>query len=119
VKRLLGLGALICGCFAVTAGGAASAPTATVLHIKATDGIKFDKRVLHAPAGRVTIVMKNLSPLRHNVAIKGHGVNKKGKVVAKGGTSRATTMLRKGRYEFYCSVDAHAQAGMKGTLIVT
>lgn len=119
MKRLLGLIVLICTGVAVAAGVAVSAPTATVLHIKAIDGIKFDKRTLNARAGKVTIVMKNLSPLKHDIAIKGHGVNKKGKIVGKGGSSRVTATLKKGRYQFYCSVDAHAAAGMKGILKVT
>jgi len=63
--------------------------------------------------------MKNLSPLQHDVAIKGKGVSVKGKVVGKGATSTVTATLKKGTYTFYCSVDGHAAAGMKGTLTIT
>jgi len=30
-----------------------------------------------------------------------------------------TATLKKGRYEFYCSVPGHEQAGMKGTLTIS
>jgi plastocyanin len=66
----------------------------------------------------VTIVMKNLSPLRHDVAIKGHGVFVRGKTVPKGGVSTASAVLKPGMYQFLCTVDSHAAAGMKGTLVV-
>jgi plastocyanin len=117
-KFSVGLAAVVL-VLAVAAGSALAAPTTTVLRVKAVDGIKFDKTSLRATAGKVTIVMKNRSPLSHNIAIKGHGVNVKGKIVPKGGTSTVTVTLKKGRYAFYCSVDAHEQAGMKGTLAIT
>jgi plastocyanin len=80
--------------------------------------LKFDKTSLSAPAGRVTIVMTNPSSIPHDVAITGNGVNAKGRVVADGGKSLASTKLKAGTYTFYCSVDAHRQAGMQGTLTV-
>jgi plastocyanin len=80
--------------------------------------LKFDKSALSAPAGKVTIVMKNPSSLPHDVAIEGNGVDAKGKVVNQGGTSTVAATLKAGTYTFYCSVDAHRQAGMEGTLTV-
>ena len=82
-------------------------------------GLRYSTTRLKAPHGRVTIVMTNLSPLQHDIAIKGHGVLAKGKVVGKGKTSTVTATLKKGVYTFYCSVDAHAAAGMKGTLTIS
>lgn len=83
-----------------------------------TSQLKFDKRALSASAGSVTITMKNPSTLRHDVAIEGNGVDTKGKVVGRGGTSTVSAALKPGTYTFYCSVDAHRQAGMQGTLTV-
>jgi plastocyanin len=80
--------------------------------------LKFDKSALSAKPGKVTIVMKNPSPLPHDVAIEGNGVEAKGKIVNQGGTSTATATLKAGTYTFYCSVDNHRQAGMEGTLTV-
>lgn len=97
---------------------AAASSATTILHLTATGAMHFDKKALTALAGKVTIVLKNRSILSHNVAIKGNGINIKGRVVGRGGTSTVTAKLRPGKYEFYCSVPGHAQAGMKGTLTI-
>lgn len=80
--------------------------------------LKFDKSALAAKAGPVTIDMTNDSPVPHDVAIKGGGVNEKGKTVEGGATSTASATLKPGKYTFYCSVPGHEQAGMEGTLTV-
>ena len=98
-----------------------SSPTeaAGVLSLQADKSqLKFDKSALSAKPGKVTIVMKNPSSLPHDVAIEGNGVDVKGEVVNQGGTSTAAATLKAGTYTFYCSVDAHRQAGMEGTLTV-
>ena len=79
---------------------------------------KFDKKLIEAPAGPVHLVLVNPSSVPHDIAIKGHGVNVKGPIVKNGGRSSVTAVLKPGVYEFYCSVDAHEAAGMKGTLRV-
>ena len=82
--------------------------------------LKYNVTKLKAKAGTVTISMANPSPfLKHNVAIKRSGFDKKGAVVGKGGTSKVTAVLKPGRYVFYCSVPGHEAGGMKGTLTVT
>jgi uncharacterized cupredoxin-like copper-binding protein len=83
-------------------------------------GLSFSKSRLSAKRGRVRIVMRNPSgnKLPHAVAIEGHGVDKHGKTVQPGGTSRVTANLRPGAYKFYCPVSGHEAAGMKGTLTV-
>lgn len=80
--------------------------------------LRFDKKALQAKAGKVTIVMTNPVSLPHDVAIEGRGVDKKGPVVQKGGTSRVTATLKAGKYTFYCSVPGHREGGMVGTLTV-
>jgi plastocyanin len=80
--------------------------------------LAYDKKSLTATAGRITIDFANRSPVPHNVTIA-----KGGKVVfdtktIKGATAKAAGTLTAGKYVFYCSVDAHRQAGMQGTLIV-
>jgi uncharacterized cupredoxin-like copper-binding protein len=93
---------------------------ATVLKLQADPGgaLSFDKKTLAASAGKVTIDMKNPASLAHNVAVEGNGVDKSGPTVSNGGTSTVTADLKPGKYEFYCSVDGHKQAGMEGTLTV-
>jgi plastocyanin len=80
--------------------------------------LKFDKSSLQSKAGKVTIDMKNASPVPHDVSIEGKGVDKQGKQVKGGGTSTVSAALKPGTYTFYCSVDAHRQAGMQGKLKV-
>lgn len=80
--------------------------------------LKFDKTSLEAPAGEVTITMTNEGDLPHDVGIKGDGVDEKGEVVTKDGTSTVTATLEPGEYTFYCSVPGHETGGMEGTLTV-
>jgi plastocyanin len=108
--------------FLVLVGGATAlgAPSGTLLRISAdpNGAMRFDKSALRAAPGRVTISMRNPAVVPHNVAVRGNGVKKVGKVVLKGGTSTVTANLRAGRYLLYCSVAGHEKAGMKGTLTV-
>lgn len=101
----------------------ASAGGGTVLAIDAQEsgGLSFSKRTLTARAGTVTIRMSNGSgdSLPHAIAIEGNGVDKDGATVQPGGTSTVTLRLKPGRYTFYCPVDGHEAAGMKGTLTVS
>jgi plastocyanin len=95
----------------------------STLDISATEsgGLGFSKRALTARAGTVTIRMANGNEdsLPHAIAIEGNGVDKDGATVQPGGTSTVTVRLKPGRYTFYCPVDGHEDAGMKGTLTVS
>ncbi len=102
----------------LVAAGVAAAGGTTLRVSASPTALAFSKKQLTAKPGTVTIVMANPSPLPHNVAVKGAGVRVKGKVVLKGGVSRVTVRLKRGRYVFYCSVPGHEAAGMRGTLIV-
>jgi len=90
------------------------------LKISADPGgaLKFNKSSLTAKAGKVTVVMDNPSSLPHAIEVEGKGVEVSGDTVTKGGVSKASANLKPGEYEFYCPVDGHKQAGMKGTLTV-
>jgi len=81
--------------------------------------LKFDKDKLDAKAGKVSIVMDNPSSVPHAVGIEGNGVDEDGETVGQGEKSTAGPVeLKAGEYTFYCPVDGHEQAGMKGTLTV-
>jgi plastocyanin len=103
-----------------TGGGGGGGGGGETLKISADPGgaLKFDKSSLTAKAGKVTIVMDNPSDLPHAVEVEGKGVEVSGDTVTKGGVSKASGTLKAGDYEFYCPVDGHKQAGMKGTLTV-
>jgi uncharacterized cupredoxin-like copper-binding protein len=101
-------------------GATGKSPAAATYQLIADAGgkLKFDKSEIKAPQGTVRLTLSNPSSLQHNVAIKGNGVDEKGPVVGKDGRSSVTVALKPGTYEFYCSVDGHEQAGMKGKLVV-
>jgi plastocyanin len=90
------------------------------LKISADPGgaLEFTKAKLSAKAGPVKIEMDNPSSVPHAVGIKGNGVDADGNTVNKGGVSTVSANLKAGTYEFYCPVDGHEAAGMKGTLTV-
>jgi uncharacterized cupredoxin-like copper-binding protein len=99
--------------------GAASGKT---LKLSADAGgkLKYNKSKLTTTHGNVTLVMMNPSGSGkpHAIAIQGHGIDKDGTTVSPGGTSKVSANLKKGTYAFYCPVDGHKAAGMKGTLVV-
>ena len=83
-----------------------------------TGQLKYLASSANAPAGSLTINMLNKSSVPHDIAVKGGGVSKIGAVVTNGGTSTISLNLKPGTYTFYCSVDGHEAAGMKGTLTI-
>jgi uncharacterized cupredoxin-like copper-binding protein len=101
-------------------GGAAKANARNELQIPTdpTGQLRYEFSAAEARAGKVTLSSKNDASIPHDIAVKGNGVNAAGDQVSNGGTSRVTVTLRPGKYEFYCSVPGHEQAGMKGTLTV-
>jgi plastocyanin len=113
----------------VAPSGSGSAMTGPAENMKATTlelaadpsgALKFDKKKLTAPAGKITIRMTNASSVPHDIAIKGgDGSVSQGPVVTDGGVSVVIAILKPGTYTFYCNVDAHEAGGMKGTLVVT
>ena len=115
-RTLIVTGALVAALGVATTTGADARPAATYKLAAAKTGLKFNVSTIRAKAGKVTLRMSNPSSLPHAVGIKGKG---KGKTVRKGGTSSYTTTLKKGTYTFYCPVDGHKAAGMKGKLVVS
>ena len=106
-----------------TASSGTTAPSGqggTTLQLEAdsSGALDFNKTTLEAPAGEVTIEMTNPSSTPHDIALEGNGVDVVGKIVTDGGTSTVSANLAPGTYTFFCSVDSHEDAGMKGTLTV-
>jgi plastocyanin len=82
--------------------------------------LKFTQTSLHAKAGKVTLKFVNPSSVPHSIAVEGNGVDKSAAGPVTGGKSNAVTAtLKPGTYTFYCPVDGHEKAGMRGTLTVT
>lgn len=101
-----------------TSSGGGAASGTLKLSADPSGALKFDKSSLTAKAGSVTLDMANPSSVPHGIGVEGNGVDKEGKIVNQGETSKVTTKLKAGKYTFYCPVPGHRQAGMQGTLTV-
>jgi plastocyanin len=100
-----------------SSGGGGGGATKLKLTADPDGGLKFDKTELTAKPGKVTITMDNPSDVPHAVEVEGNGVEEETKTLTKG-TADVTVDLKAGKYEFYCPVDGHKEAGMEGTLTV-
>jgi plastocyanin len=99
-------------------GGGGGGGTTIQLAADPGGALKFDKTSLTAKAGKVTIDFDNPSSVPHAVEVEGNGAEGKSNTVTGGKAEPLTLDLKAGTYEFYCPVDGHKQAGMKGTLTV-
>ena len=99
----------------------ASTGAATTLKLAANPAgqLSYNTKQLTARAGRVSILMANMSPLEHNVTIAQGSTVLGATPTFVGGSRTLTLNLKPGTYTFYCSVPGHRQAGMEGTLTVS
>jgi plastocyanin len=100
------------------ASGGSGASNTLQLAADPTGQLAYDKKSATVKAGRVAIRFVNKSPVPHNVTIALGARTAAATSTIQGGASAAAASLQPGRYVFYCSVDAHRQAGMQGTLTV-
>ena len=108
-----------------TTGGGGGATTAAsggggqtlALAADPSGALKYDKSQLEATAGDITIDFTNDSPLQHDVAVEGNGVNEASDKIT-GSKTTLSLNLKAGTYTFFCSVDGHRAAGMEGKLTV-
>jgi uncharacterized cupredoxin-like copper-binding protein len=106
---------------AVTTAGSARSGQKLSLKASASGALRFNTKKLTARHGTVTIVMTNptSSGLTHGIEVEGKGLKKRAKNAGPGHATSVTVRLRKGRkYQFFCPVDGHRAAGMKGTIVV-
>ncbi|MBA3734432.1 MAG: cupredoxin domain-containing protein [Actinobacteria bacterium] len=68
-------------------------------------------------AGEITFEAKNDGKIPHDLAIK--GVGDKTKEIGPGQTDDLKITLKPGKYELYCTIPGHEQAGMKQTVTVS
>lgn len=101
-----------------SSGGGASS---TVSLAADPSQIAYDTTTLSGKAGNMTIDFNNPNQaLGHDVCVQDPNGKKLGcsKVVTGGKSTLNLSNLKPGSYTFYCSVDSHEAAGMKGTLTV-
>jgi plastocyanin len=99
-----------------------SAPSGGPVQLAADPStIAFTTTSLQAKAGNVTIDFTNPNQaIPHDVCVQSSSGSELGcsKQITGGKTTLDLKNLKPGSYTFFCSVDSHEQAGMKGTLTV-
>lgn len=82
--------------------------------------LKFDKTMITAAAGDITIRLTNDSSVPHDVGVRNADDKVLGQSdeITKSETTLKLSRVKAGTYTFFCSVPGHEAAGMKGTLTV-
>ena len=81
--------------------------------------LKYQESSLSAKAGASTIDFTNDSSLGHDVCVQDSSGKEIGcSDVITGSSTTLNVDLKPGSYTYFCSVDGHEAAGMKGTLTV-
>ena len=118
--RITAVLALVIATVVVGPAGARPSTTPSVVNVSAlSSGLKFNTTTLRAHPGKIKLVFTNQSAIKHDVRIES-GEHELGgtKVIGKG-QAIVFVSLKKGTYNFYCSVPGHEDAGTKGKLIVS
>lgn len=107
---------LAAAALALGGGSAAASPSATpatTVRVTAKD-FSFALSARTITHGRIKFVIRNSGRALHDFAIAG----RRSKEVGPGKTTTLIVTLRPGRYPYRCTVDSHAELGMKGVLRV-
>jgi plastocyanin len=101
-----------------TASGSGQGSGGTVSLEADPDGqIAYTTDSASTTAGEVTIEFTNPASLPHDVVVEDADGNELARTdVITGDSTSTTAQLDPGEYTFFCSVDAHRDAGMEGTL---
>jgi len=115
VVALLGLAA--CG----SSGGGSSSDTKTAvdgkIDVTARDPYNFDVKTINAQPGPLTITLHEKGTSEHTFTIPDKDFEIK--VNPSNPTATGTVTLEAGKtYDFKCSFDGHAAAGMRGKIVV-
>jgi plastocyanin len=100
-----------------TAGGGGGAGGTVSISADPGGALAFTTDSVSTKAGDVTIKFDNPSSTGHDVVIEDADGNEVARTdVITGDSAETTATLEAGDYTFFCSVDAHRDAGMEGTL---
>ena len=115
---------VVLGVFALTAcgssGGGGDTKTAVDgrIDVNAKDPYSFDVKTINAQAGPLTITLHEKGSQTHTFTIPSE--NFEIKVNPSTPTATGTVTLQAGKtYDFKCSYDGHAAAGMTGKIVVS
>jgi uncharacterized cupredoxin-like copper-binding protein len=94
-------------------GPGASSSTTTAVNVSATE-FRFTLSRQSVPPGKVVFAISNKGKIAHDFSINGET----SALVSPGTTTNLTVRLGNGKFLYLCTLPGHAQAGMKGTLVV-
>lgn len=107
--------AVAAGCTSGTAGpDMAGVPTSAGIDVAATE-MAFSPELVAVPAGPVTVRLVNDGTVRHDLRIEQVPFLVEANA---GESSTGTVVLEPGRYELFCALPGHRDAGMTGFLEV-
>jgi plastocyanin len=102
--------------------GQGQEPAAETLDVTSPEdgSLVFDPNALEAPAGPLTIVYSNPSPVGHNLAVEAADGTLLGETPTFTAGEEELTLeeLAPGQYVFFCTVAGHREGGMEGDLEV-
>ncbi len=107
---------------ATTGGSSGGGGSSSAVDISADPSgqIAYEQKSVSAKAGDVSVNFTNMSSTTHDVCVQSSSGQQIGCTdqISGSNTSHDFGNLKAGTYTFYCSVDSHEAAGMKGTLTV-
>jgi len=103
-----------------TTTGATGPVEALDVSSPADGGLSYSPNGLTAKPGNVSITYTNPSPVPHSIAVATANGNIIQQVQPFSNGKQTVTLsdLKPGKYEFFCTVPGHRQAGMQGNLTV-
>jgi plastocyanin len=114
---LVALAAVVLAACGSDEGGdlpAVAGPTSPRLEVRATE-MSYEPSEIAVAAGEVEVVLHNEGSMLHDLRVADEPI------VVEAGAGESTTQqvtLEAGRYEIFCSVPGHREAGMEGVLEV-
>jgi plastocyanin len=113
-------GAMLVAALAIVATGSAAGGQKLTLRADPDGALEFTKRTVNAKPGKATFTFINPSGsgVPHALEVEGKGIEKKTPRLGPGKKASFSVRLKAGRYTFYCPVDGHRAAGMKGKVVV-
>jgi len=118
VVLVAALGLAACGSSGGSGSGDTRAAVDGKIDVNAKDPYSFDVKTINAKAGPLTVTLHEKGSQTHTFTIPSE--NFEIKVTSSSPTATGTVTLQAGKtYDFKCSYDGHAAAGMTGKIVVT
>ena len=109
----LGLAGLGAGVFVARGGATTNAQAVSKVTVVATE-FKFALSKRSVNSGVVVFTVKNKGKILHDFKIAG----KKTPLIKPGKSATLRVTMKKGRFQYICTVTGHARLGMKGAFVV-